>query len=89
MEKTADVVILTHKPSELFLDIIDRLEEQSLSRRGRIILMNTGREYMDELLAGIDRLEGFDNIEIHHISRMSLIMAVPEKRRQSIPMPPF
>jgi rhamnosyltransferase len=69
MEKTADVVILTHKPSELFLDIIDRLEEQSLKPR-KIIVMNTGESHMDDLLGRYpDRLERYDNIEIHHITR--------------------
>ncbi|MBQ4242601.1 MAG: glycosyltransferase [Lachnospiraceae bacterium] len=69
MEKTADVVILTHKPSELFLDIIDRLEEQSLKPR-RIIVVNTGESHMDDLLGRYpDRLERYDNIEIHHITR--------------------
>lgn len=69
MEKTADVVILTHKPSELFLDIIDRLEEQSLKPR-KIIVMNTGESHMDDLLGRYpDRLKGYDNIEIHHITR--------------------
>ncbi|MBQ5534078.1 MAG: glycosyltransferase [Lachnospiraceae bacterium] len=69
MEKTADVVILTHKPSELFLDIIDRLEEQSLKPR-KIIVMNTGESHMDDLLGRYpDRLERYGNIEIHHITR--------------------
>ncbi len=69
MEKTADVVILTHKPSELFLDIMDRLEEQSLKPR-KIIVMNTGESHMDDLLGRYpDRLKGYDNIEIHHITR--------------------
>ena len=69
MEKTADVVILTHKPSELFLDIIDRLEEQSLKPR-KIIVMNTGESHMDDLLGRYpDRLKGYDNIEMHHITR--------------------
>lgn len=69
MEKTADVAILTHKPSELFLDIIDRLEEQSLKPR-KIIVMNTGESHMDDLLGRYpDRLKGYDNIEIHHITR--------------------
>ena len=69
MEKTADVVILTHKPSELFLDIIDRLEEQSLKPR-KIIVMNTGESHMDDLLGRYpDRLKGYGNIEIHHITR--------------------
>ena len=69
MGKTADVVILTCQPSELFLDIIDRLEEQSLKPR-RIIVMNTGESHMDDLLGRYpDRLERYDNIEIHHITR--------------------
>lgn len=69
MGKTADVVILTCQPSELFLDIIDRLEEQSLKPR-RIIVVNTGESHMDDLLGRYpDRLERYDNIEIHHITR--------------------
>ncbi len=69
MEKTADVVILTYKPSPLFLDIIDRLEGQT-QRPDRIIVMNTGQEHMDRLLSEHpDRLDRYDNIDIHHISK--------------------
>ena len=66
MIKTADVVILTYKPDPGLFDIIEKLEN-GVVPPGKIILMNTGRQYLEELPDSDSRLEGFDNIEIHHL----------------------
>lgn len=68
MTGSADVVILTYKPDRGLIDILFRLEEQTVTP-GKIILINTERAYMDELMSRDKRLEAFDNIEIHHISK--------------------
>ena len=68
MTGPADVVILTYKPDRGLIDILFRLEEQT-DTPGKIILINTERAYMDELMSRDKRLEAFDNIEIHHISK--------------------
>ncbi len=68
MTGPADVVILTYKPDRGLIDILFRLEEQTVTP-GKIILINTERAYMDELMSRDKRLEAFDNIEIHHISK--------------------
>ncbi len=61
-------MILTYKPDRGLIDILFRLEEQTVTP-GKIILINTERAYMDELMSRDKRLEAFDNIEIHHISK--------------------
>lgn len=68
MTKQADVVILTYKPERVLCDIIERLEKQTV-RPNKIILMNTEREYLDELMDRDARLASYDNIEIHHLSK--------------------
>ena len=66
MTGSADIIILTYKPDTGLMDIIERLESQTVPP-GKIILMNTGRRYLTELMLRDKRLEAFDNIEIHHI----------------------
>ncbi len=64
--ETVDAVILTYKPDERFLKILDMLEKQTL-RPGRIIVMNTEEKYLEDLLHGRGEPEDQNNLEIHHI----------------------
>ncbi len=68
MYDTADVVILTYKPDASLFDIIDRLESQK-EPPGKLILINTGKTFWDKLISDHPgKLDGYDNIEIHHLS---------------------
>ncbi|MCR5672899.1 MAG: glycosyltransferase [Lachnospiraceae bacterium] len=61
---TFDIVIPTYKPDKKLFDIIKRLRSQSVLP-GRIILINTGKKYMDELLGDEDPAQlGFEVINI-------------------------
>ncbi len=68
MEKRVDIVIPTYKPDSLFLDILEKLEIQTV-RPGKIIVINTEKRYLDALWADRRKPEEYDNIEVHHISK--------------------
>ncbi len=68
MTGKADVVILTYRPDPGLCDVIQKLNDQRIPP-DKIILMNTEKEYMDELMERDGRLSAFDNIEIHHLSK--------------------
>lgn len=61
MRKTVDVIIPTYKPDRKFVRLLHMLQEQSYPVR-RIILVNTGRQYLDE-----SSLQG-ENLLVHHIT---------------------
>ena len=65
MEKTTsvDIVILTYKPDDRFLRLIQMLKKQTLSP-GRIIIINTEKS----LFSFSDKLEKLSGVEIHNIS---------------------
>lgn len=63
-----DIIIPTYKPGRKFLEILDRLERQTVPIQ-RIILMNTEEKYYEELLYGSDFKSRYSNIEVHHISK--------------------
>lgn len=67
MENIIDVIIPTYKPDKNFLDLIDKLEKQTI-KPNKIILMNTEEKYIEKFLADTKILEMYDNIEIHHVS---------------------
>ena len=46
-----DVVIPVYKPGTELLELLDRLKRQTVSL-GKIILMNTGQQFLDALTAG-------------------------------------
>ena len=46
-----DVIIPLYKPGKEFFTLLDSLENQTVSVN-RIILMNTGREFFEQLTAG-------------------------------------
>ncbi|MBR1913839.1 MAG: glycosyltransferase [Lachnospiraceae bacterium] len=67
MRDAIDVVILTYRPDAKLCDIVDSLEGQSVPP-GRIIIMNTGQDIFEAFLTGHPgRLDGYTNIEVHHI----------------------
>ena len=65
MEKTTsvDIVILTYKPDDRFLRLIQMLKKQTLTP-GRIIIINTEKSFFHFS----DKLEKLSGIEIHNIS---------------------
>ena len=67
MHDALDVVILTYRPDEKLYDIVDSLEDQSVPP-GRIIIMNTGQDIFEAFLSEHPgRLDGYTNIEVHHV----------------------
>ena len=59
-----DVIIPTYKPDEKLLDITEKLRMQTI-RPNRIVLINTEKKYMDDLLKGSDPSDrGFEVINI-------------------------
>ncbi len=65
MEYSVDAVILTYKPGKEFLEIVRRLQKQKIPL-GKIIIMNTGKEYLQK---DEDILSSYSNVEIHHIDK--------------------
>ncbi len=68
MDKRFDIVIPTYKPEAAFPDVVDRLERQRL-RPGRIIIINTEEEYLEDIPGGIGSLLRYGNVEIHNIKK--------------------
>jgi len=62
-----DLVIPVYKPQEEFVTLLRLIEKQSVKVH-KIILMNTEKEYWDEFLTQYKEVEGYENLEIHHIS---------------------
>ena len=63
-----DVVIPTYKPDQKFLELIDRLEHQTVPIH-QIIIMNTEQKYFDRLFYGTSFLEKYKNITVKHLSK--------------------
>ncbi|MCH5253567.1 MAG: glycosyltransferase [Lachnospiraceae bacterium] len=66
--KTVDVIIPTYKPDQKFMDLMDRLKEQTVPIR-RIIIINTGRKYFDRLTDGTSFSGRYNNILVKHIAK--------------------
>lgn len=60
---TADVLIPVYRPGDLLEELIRRLKAQSVPA-GRIILMNTEKEYFPAELP-----ERYEGLEVHHVTR--------------------
>ena len=67
MNKIIDVIIPTYKPNKDFIDVINKLQNQTI-KPNKIILMNTEERYAKAFLEESKILEKYDNIEIHHVS---------------------
>lgn len=63
-----DVIIPSYMPDKFFLELIDRLEKQTLPVQ-KIIIMNTEEKYYDKLVYENRFLEKYHNIETYHISK--------------------
>lgn len=67
--KTVDVIIPTYKPDQKFMDLMDRLEKQTIPIR-RIIIMNTEQKFFERLTYGTSFSGKHKNILIKHISKL-------------------
>ncbi|MCL2050979.1 MAG: glycosyltransferase [Lachnospiraceae bacterium] len=63
---TVDVIILTYKPEQKFLKILEALKTQTL-RPGKIIIINTGKQYFEELIPEEEFLDKNDTSVIFHL----------------------
>lgn len=63
-----DVIIPLYKPDKTFLELISRLEQQTLSVH-RIILLNTEEKYFEQLVYGTRFKERHRNVEVFHLSK--------------------
>ena len=63
-----DVIIPVYKPDQNFLQLIERLEKQSVPVN-RIIIMNTEEKYFAQLFYGTRFLKGYQNIDVYHLSK--------------------
>lgn len=65
---TIDVIIPLYHPGKELLELLDRLNNQSVPVH-KIILMNTEKKYLDELMQGQDITDIYGNVEVHHLSK--------------------
>ena len=66
-EKIIDIIIPIYKPKKDFIELIEKLESQTV-KPGKIILMNTEEKYAKGFLQESRLLETYDNVEIYHVS---------------------
>lgn len=67
MEKVIDVIIPIYKPNKDFVDVIKKLQKQTV-KPNKIILMNTEERYAKKFLQESKLLEIYDNVEIYHVT---------------------
>lgn len=63
---TVDVIILTYKPKQKFLRLMDRLMKQTL-RPEKIIIINTEKALFEKLISVDDFLQRYTGCEIIHL----------------------
>ncbi|MCM1143463.1 MAG: glycosyltransferase family 2 protein [Blautia sp.] len=66
--KKVDVIIPTYKPDKKFLQLIEKLEHQTVPIQ-KIIIMNTEQKYFDRLIYGTSFSEKYKNILVKHLSK--------------------
>lgn len=64
-----DLIIPVYKPGEEFAQLIYKMNQQSKAIR-KIILMNTEEKYWIEFVEQHREILEYDNIEIHHLSKV-------------------
>lgn len=64
----ADVIIPVYKPEKTFLQLLDMLSRQKQYLK-RIIIINTEKKYLDEMMSEQDLLQKYDNLLIRHITK--------------------
>lgn len=62
-----DVIITTYKPDERFLQLVDKLEHQTIPVH-KIIVMNTEQKYFDRLTYGTS-FSKYKNVLVKHVSK--------------------
>ena len=76
-----DVIIPVYKPEKRFLELISRLEKQTL-KPNRIIIMNTEEKYFEALLYGTDFAREHPNARCTIFPSGNSIMVEPEMMEQ-------
>ncbi len=66
IKMAVDVIIPTYKPDQQFLLLMDRLEKQAV-RPDKIIIINTGKAYFEQLITEKAFLDIYDNAVIVHV----------------------
>ena len=66
---TVDVIIPTYKPKKELLEVLRRLNRQTIVPN-RIILMNTEEAYFDQLIYGADFIKYYENCKVYHLSKL-------------------
>ena len=68
MKATVDVVIPVYKPTEKIMSLFLKLSSQTVLP-GKVIIINTGKEYWDNFFKEYDVLGRYPFIELHHIEK--------------------
>lgn len=63
-----DVIIPLYKPDQSLFRLLDMLNHQTKPVR-KMILMNTGQAYFEELTQGMDFRRKYPNAEVHHLEK--------------------
>ncbi len=63
-----DVIIPVYKPDRCFLQLIEKLETQTVPVR-HIIIMNTEEKYFEQLIYGTRFLEQHRQVRVYHLSK--------------------
>lgn len=66
--KKVDVIIPTYKPDQKFLDLMEKLAQQTVPV-SKIIIMNTEQKYFDRLTYGTPFSKKYRNVQIKHLSK--------------------
>ncbi|MBQ2406054.1 MAG: glycosyltransferase family 2 protein [Lachnospiraceae bacterium] len=67
MQYSVDVVLLTYKPKEQVLQLIDLLEKQTYPVE-KIIIINTEEKYFRKIFYETGFMKKYNNLEVYHIS---------------------
>ena len=67
MQET-DIIIPVYKPGSKFLELIERLEHQSIPVH-QILLFNTEQKYWEAFQYDHPRRKRYENVKLWHISR--------------------
>lgn len=68
MARKVDVIITTYKPDKKFLDLMDKLANQTVPIQ-QIIIMNTEQKYFDRLTYGTSFSKDYKNVSVKHLSK--------------------
>lgn len=63
-----DLIIISYKPDETFLEMVKRISEQTVAIN-RIIIYNVEQKFFDRIAYSAKFSSDYKNAEVHHISR--------------------